>query len=132
MKIILNRPHLISWLAMPLLILIGLLFSQHSVDIQLYNTYYVISNIHFTLAASELLFVFGMGYWLLSLTRKKPSRILSASHLLPSILVLILIALPTDHLVSAEWFLPALTAFFLGQCAFVINILITLWQKFRQ
>jgi len=131
MKITLNRPHLISWLTMPVLILTGFLFSRHSVDIQLYNTYYVISNFHFTLVASELLFVFGMGYWLLSLTRKTPSRILSAIHLVPSIFVLFLIALPTGSLVSAEWFLPVLIAFLLSQCAFAVNILFTLGQKFR-
>lgn len=127
-----QKPYLISWLVVPLLILIGLLFSQHTVDVQLYDTYFVIANSHIVLAGAALLLVAGLGYWLVNLTGKTPNVALTAFHLLPTIGVLMLLALPVasdSALMSAEWFFLLVLAFLAGQCAYIANILITLLRK---
>jgi heme/copper-type cytochrome/quinol oxidase subunit 1 len=132
MEISLNKPYLISWLAIPILVLIGLLFRQHTLDIQLYDTYFVVANLHFALAGSALLLIIGMGYWLVGLSGKTPNLVLTLVHLSLTIGVLVIVALPlfnTDSLASTEWLFLMIVAFLLAQCAYTINILITLLRK---
>ncbi|GAB2528134.1 hypothetical protein [Spirosoma aerophilum] len=129
---ILRKPHLISWLAIPALVLIGLWFRQHTVDVQLYDTYYVIDNGHFALAESAFLLVAGLGYWFLQRTGKTPNGALTAVHLLPTIGLFMLLVLPISgrgNSISDQGLLLGLAAFLLGQCAYVVNILITSLRK---
>jgi hypothetical protein len=132
MEISLTKPHLISWLAIPILILIGLLFRHHTLDVQLYDTYFVIANLHFALAGSALLLVIGMGYWLIGLSGKTPNLLLTLIHLSLTIGVLVVVALPlftTNSLAGTEWLFLMIMAFLLAQCAYTINIIITLLLK---
>lgn len=128
MKTLFHKPHLIGWLAIPVLVFSGLLFRQHTFDIPLYDTYFVVANPPFTLAGSALLLLSGGVYWLLGLSGKIPNRVLSLIHILPTISVLILFSLPLftlDTFVDQAWISFRILAFLLGQCAFVSNILIT-------
>jgi heme/copper-type cytochrome/quinol oxidase subunit 1 len=129
---IFRQPYLICWLAVPVLMLMGLLFRQHSVDVQLHDTYFVIANNHVALAGSALLLVLGLGYWLMMRTRKTPNDTLTAFHLLSTIGVFVLLVLPlsgSGNLVSPEWLLLGVAAFLVGQCAYAVNILITLLRR---
>ncbi|WP_461149538.1 hypothetical protein [Spirosoma pulveris] len=126
-----RKPYLISWLAIPILLLIGLLFRQHTVNVQLYDTYFVIANRHVALAGSALLLVLGFGYWLLQRTRKTPNGILTAFHLWLTIGVLLLLVLPIfsrNDLISTQWLFESIVVLLLGQCAYVANMLIT-WLR---
>jgi heme/copper-type cytochrome/quinol oxidase subunit 1 len=42
MKFLSKRPDLICWNTIPVLVALGILFGDHTLDIQLYDTYYVI------------------------------------------------------------------------------------------
>lgn len=132
MAITFNKPHFVCWLAIPLLLLIGFLFSQHRLNVQLYDTYYVIANRQYAIAGSAILLIVGIGYWLLSLSGKTPNSILTGIHLFLTIGVLIQFAFPLFNnttLAGAEWLFLCIVAFAAGQFAYATNILITLFRK---
>ncbi|QDK78238.1 hypothetical protein EXU85_06355 [Spirosoma sp. KCTC 42546] len=125
MAIKISKPYLISWLAIPVLSLIGLLFRQHTVDVQLYDTYYVIGNTHVALAGSVVLLVIGAGYWLIDWQSKTPNSLLVVLHLLLTIGVLVLSVLPAfggDNLIPSDWLVWLLLTFVLAQFIYLINI----------
>lgn len=132
MRALLSKPYLISWLMIPALVGLRLLFPQHTIDIQLYDTYYVIANQYFVLAGSVLLLVLGVGYWLVKRKRKTPNGILTLIHLLLTVGVLLLFILPVfdnNRLVSGEWIAFSIIALFVGQLTYVVNILAALVRK---
>lgn len=134
MKSIINKPYLLSWLSIPLLIIIGLLFREHLLEIQLYDTYLVIANIYFVAVGSVLLLLIGIGYWLLSLNGKTPNPALSIIHITLTVIILILFALPLfsgDSLTNAELFSLSTLIFLTGQFIYVVNILITILSRKR-
>lgn len=127
-----RKPHLISWLASPVFVFIGLLFNQRTFDLQLYDTYFVIGNPYFVLAGSAYLLVIGLGYWLVSLTGKTPNRTLTVIHLLLTIGMLILVELPllnSNTLAGMEGLALSVIAFLVGQCAYIINMVVTLLRR---
>lgn len=132
MEITLSKPYLISWLAIPILISTGILFSHHTLAIQLYDTYLMISNIHFALVGSALLLVIGIGYWLLSLKGKTPNVTMTLIHLLLTIGLLFLGTLPLFNggsFVRIELIFVSIVVFLFVQFAYTVNILITLlWR----
>ena len=131
MKTLLNKAYLTCWLTIPILILIGLLFNRHTIDIQLYDTYFIISNPHFILAASLLLLLIGLGYWLINRRGKFPDRVLIAVHLLLTVGVLLLFAVPMSQVngVLSTWLTWGIVALLLAQFIYLINILTTLLRK---
>lgn len=131
METTLNKPYLTSWLTIPILILFGLLFNRHTIDIQLYDTYFVIANLHFVLAASLLLLLIGLGYWLINRRGKAPNRVLTAIHLLLTVGVLLLFAAPVSeiNMVLSAWFMWGVIALLLAQLLYLVNIFITLLRR---
>lgn len=118
----LNKPYLICWLSALILIGIGFVFCQHSVDIQLYaTTYVVIDNLYFALVASLLLFLTGMGYWFASQLGQSPNRLLTAIHLLLIMSILLLLAIPSSVIRIEESTLLVLVAsvLFLAQTGYL-------------
>jgi heme/copper-type cytochrome/quinol oxidase subunit 1 len=117
----LNKPYLICWLSALILIGVGFVFRQHSVDIQLYATYVVIDNLYFTLVASLLLFLTGMGYWFASQLGQSPNRLLTAIHLLLTMSILLLLAIPSSVIRIEESTLLVLVAsvLFLAQTGYL-------------
>ncbi len=94
MRTALNKPYLTSWLVIPVLVLIGLIFNQHTLDIQLHDTYFIVGNLQFVLAASLLLLLVGLGYWFINRLGKSPNRVLTVIHLLLTVGIVILFAVP--------------------------------------
>jgi len=68
MKIILNKPYKIIWLSIPLVIGLSLIGLNKTIDIQMHDTYLVISLFHVGILFSIILGVIGFFYWLM---RKK-------------------------------------------------------------
>ncbi|GAB3927323.1 hypothetical protein [Larkinella terrae] len=127
-----RKPYLISWLTSPAFVFTGLLFSQRTFDLQLYDTYFVISNPYFVLVGSAFLLAIGFGYWLVSLTGKTLNRTLTVTHLLLTIGVLILVELPlldSNTLAGTKWLALSVVVFLVGQCAYGINMVVTLMRR---
>jgi|GEM_PF-2721572 len=126
MDSVVRKPYQLIWLTIPALVLIGLIFRTHTVDIQLADTYYVISNLYFVLPGSVFMLVLGIGYWLMRRQRLNP--ILIVLHILLTIAPFILIALPlpTGNQIMSNYLVWCVAGFMLGQCLFLINSTIAL------
>lgn len=130
MNTILSKPHIIIFLAIPVLILAGMIFPEYSIDIQLSDTYYVITNAFYTTAGSFFLLLVGLIYWLTGRTGKRFNAILSALHLLLTIWIMVMLALPIfNTLKHPLLFFECLAILLLAQVLFLINIIITLLRK---
>ena len=73
MNKLIDKPHLIFVLAIPILLLIGLLSGDAALDIQVYDTYYVVTYLHVAILISIVFGIIGIGYWIM----QKADRILS-------------------------------------------------------
>jgi heme/copper-type cytochrome/quinol oxidase subunit 1 len=131
METALNKPYLTSWFIIPILILIGLVFNQHTIDIQLHDTYFVIGNLQVVLAASLLLLVVGLGYWFINRLGKSPNRVLTAMHLLLTVGVVTLFASPIaeNSLGLSALFTWSVITLLLAQILYLANIFICLLWK---
>ena len=81
MKSIINKPHLIFLLAIPIIILIGILSENAMLDINVHDTYYVIAYLDFAILISILFGIIGIGYWIMQKTDKKLSKWLNWTHI---------------------------------------------------
>ena len=131
METALNKPYLASWLIIPILVLIGLVFNQHTIDIQLHDTYFVISNIHFVLSASLLLLLVGLGYWFIKRLGKSPNRVLTTVHLLLTVGVVMLFAVPIaeNSMGLSALFVWSVVTLLVAQVLYLINIFLSLLRK---
>lgn len=125
METALKKPYLTSWLAIPLLVLLSIVFSHHTVDIQLADTYYVIGNPQFAFVASLFLLLLGTGYWLISRKNKIPNRTLTVVHLLLTLAALVTFVLPLSNSNGLVW---DAMAFVLSQCLYILNLFMALFQ----
>ena len=76
-----EKPHLIFLLAIPLIILIGILSGDAILDINVHDTYYVIAYLHFAILISILFGIIGIGYWIMQKKDRKLSRWLNWTHI---------------------------------------------------
>lgn len=127
MKATLNKPYLICWLAIPLLILLGIVFIQHTTAIQLADTYYVIGKLYWALAASSLLLIIGAGYWLIN-RKNTTNRTLTAIHLLLTLTALVTFTLPLSDS-PGHWLVWVAIVLVMSQVLYIINIFVTLLQQ---
>lgn len=81
MSRILNRPYLIFWMSLPILLLFGLSNRNEIITINIHDTYYVFSRIDLTFVISILFVIIGIGYWLMLKTNKKLSKWLNLIHM---------------------------------------------------
>lgn len=127
----LTKPYRICWFAILLLILIGFIYRDTPLDIQLYDTYYIVGAFHFVLIGSIILFLVGFGYWLLDWQSKQPNKFLMVLHLAFTIGVLCLVlpvAGSTDKSVLIGLFWAALV-FLPLQAGFALYLLINLLRR---
>lgn len=76
-----NRPDRLCWMFIPLWIIFGVINGDHTLDIQLHDTYYVISYTHFSLTAVLVFFLWGLFYNWLNRGNRRLERKLIAGHL---------------------------------------------------
>ena len=81
MNKLIAKPHLIFLLTIPILILIGILSGDAVLDINVYDTYYVIAYFHLATLISILFGVIGIGYWIMQKGGRKLSRLLNWTHI---------------------------------------------------
>ncbi len=81
MNKLIEKPHLFFLLAIPIILLIGVLRADAVLDINIHDTYYVISYMHFAILVSILFGIIGIGYWIMQQTNRKLSKWLSWIHI---------------------------------------------------
>lgn len=81
MSQIVNKPHLIFIFTIPLVLLFGIFFGDSALDINVHDTYFVISYMFFAILISILLGVIGVGYWIMQKTNKRLSKQLIWVHI---------------------------------------------------
>jgi len=140
MKILNNKPHLIFLLAIPIIILIGILSGESVLDINVHDTYYVIAHFHLAILISILFGIIGIGYWIMQKANRKLSKWLNWTHIGITfggiLIVLILTQFYRNELMEYE-FNNNLTFFvtlfillvFFAQLIFPINIIYGLIKK---
>lgn len=133
MKLLVNKPHLIFLLAIPITMLIGILSGDAVMDINVHDTYYIIAYLHLTMLISILFGIIGIGYWFMLKANRKLSKLLNLIHITLTfggiLLIWILAQLFREPILEYDFnynltlaiYLIALITIF-GQIIYLINI----------
>lgn len=81
MNKLIEKPYLIFLLAIPIIMLIGILRGDSMLDINVYDTYYVIAYLHLAILISILFGIIGIGYWIMLKSDRKLSKWLNCTHI---------------------------------------------------
>ncbi|MBC7000901.1 cbb3-type cytochrome c oxidase subunit I [Cytophaga sp. FL35] len=76
-----EKPHLIFLLAIPIIMLIGILSGDAVLDINVHDTYLVIAYLHFAVLISIVFGIIGIGYWIMQKANRKLSKWLIWTHI---------------------------------------------------
>ncbi|WP_273276156.1 hypothetical protein [Maribacter polysiphoniae] len=82
MKRIVEKPFIFFWALIPLVIIIGRFLHDTTFDINVHDTYYIITYGGLTNLVSILLGLIGLGYWIFYYLKRKLSYRLNAIHIL--------------------------------------------------
>lgn len=91
MNQILRKPYKSLWLAVPMILGLSIIGFDRTIDIQMYDTYFVISSIHIGIFFSIILGIIGFIYWLIR--NKRLVNWMTAFHVLATISTLVLVVL---------------------------------------
>ena len=132
MKSIVTIPYLYFWIMIPVYCFMLIFFGNHSMDIQLHDTYYVISMTHVWLFLIWTFSLFGLVYW--SVRKLKTYNWITAIHVLATLsMVFLLFSVDRiayfrqDHFYSITMIFGLI--FSLAQILFVLNILFSLLRR---
>lgn len=148
-KKLLAQPHAIFWLLVLLMTLLGFLLGDTTFDINIHDTYYVFTLVHFSLLWAIIFFFVGTSYWAISLFKKQIYKTLITIHVIGSIFCLLCMyysIISTLHFqnnaelsrqsllqLSNYYFFPfAILLFLLLQVLFPVLSLILVLSKKRQ
>ena len=81
MNFLIDKPHIIYLLTIPIIMLIGILSRDVVLDINVHDSYFVITYLHFAILLSMLFGIIGIGYWIIQKTGRKLSKWLSSTHI---------------------------------------------------
>jgi heme/copper-type cytochrome/quinol oxidase subunit 1 len=81
MKVLTDKPHLIFFITIPIIMLIGILSGDSVLDINVHDTYYVITHFHLAILISILFGIIGVGYWIIKKAYGKLSKWLNWIHI---------------------------------------------------
>jgi len=99
-----KNPHQLFLLAVPILLLVGLLSGDAVVDLNIKDTYFVMSYLHITILLGIFFGIMGLGYWIMQKTAKKLSPGLTLGHTLltfsGTIAILVLSQLYSDDVLE--------------------------------
>ena len=140
MSLINAKPHFFLWLSIPLILLIG--FNDHeTIDINIHDTYFVITGWHLAVLISFLFAVQGLVYWGVIKAGLHPIWWMTITHLVCTIdaLFIIWLILLFDWFAHADapslWGLSGqgiilfflILLFLLGQGLFILNLVLTIF-----
>lgn len=71
MKSILNKPQILLWILIPVILLIGFLAADETLVINFHDSYYVVALIQLAEFVSILFGIIGLGYWIILKVNRK-------------------------------------------------------------
>ncbi|MBD0834394.1 hypothetical protein [Aestuariibaculum suncheonense] len=77
---LLDRPYLIFWISIPIIILNAAYSRNDTIQLSIYDTYYIFSRFHLFLSISLLFAFMGLGYWIMHKAEKCLSQSLNIIH----------------------------------------------------
>lgn len=142
---LLSKPYSLCWLFAAIAILMGLGSGEENVDINIYDTYFVISSRFLGTLVAIILGGIGLGYWLMERLQKKLQPVLTGIHLVITIGGFVLIGLisfalsltetfgeliSTDSIIVLEQIIYiTLALMLLVQTVYVINLLLSMFRS---
>ena len=145
MKSILNKPQILLWILIPVILLIGFLAPDETLVINFHDSYYVIALIHLAEFVSILFGITGLGYWIILKVNRKLINVLTLTHIIITIggSAILLLApyffsddstettfFKFDNLIEQNMMnLFALLLIVIGLLIFIINILQSLFRN---
>ncbi len=143
-----KKPHLVFFLSIPIIMLIGVLNGYSTLDINIHDTYFVVAHLHLAILISILFGIIGCTYWAIQKANGKLSKWLNLIHIVLTIggLVAIFTVPPLLFAYNTESNFPLydnlilknlilISMFFLmmfGQLIYLINITIGIFRKVEQ
>jgi heme/copper-type cytochrome/quinol oxidase subunit 1 len=140
MKILIEKPYLIFWTSIPIIILFGILTKVDSFGFNIHDTYFVIGTNHLIILISVLFGIIGLGYWIVLKANRRLSKWLNLIHIALTfggiLLIWILAQLFRESIMEYDFnnnltfgiYLIALIAIF-GQLIYPINIISGIIRK---
>jgi len=81
MKFLIDKPYLIFWTSIPIIILLGILTKADSFGFNVHDTYFVIATNDLIILISILFGIIGLGYWIMVKANRKLSKWLNLIHI---------------------------------------------------
>ena len=145
MHILTEKPYLIFWGSIPILMLVGILYGDSVLYFNVHDTYFVIAYLHVALLIAVFFGILGIGYWMVHRTNRKLSKWLSMVHLVLTLGGLIaLFGVPNllddrtaaspfpvfDQLERQNLMVMGITILLLvGQLLYLVNLTIGIFRK---
>jgi cytochrome c oxidase subunit 1 len=144
MKKLIQKPHFIFFGAIAIVLAIGVFSKNHTFDINIEDTYFVIGYFHISLPISIFFGLIGLGYWLMLKGNKKLSQWLSLIHIIVTFGGLfVLFVIPYYTFTDNESAFPlyhnyakvnmikiiAISAIVFGQMIYFINLVTGIFRK---
>ncbi|SHG48530.1 cbb3-type cytochrome c oxidase subunit I [Flagellimonas flava] len=145
MNKLIEKPHLIFLLSIPIIMLIGILSGDSVLDINVHDTYFVIAYLHLAILISILFGIIGIGYWIMQKANRKLSKWLNLIHVVLTVGGLIAIfgipyllfdstaesAFPVFDQIARQNLILILTIFLIlfGQLMYLINLIVGIFRK---
>lgn len=93
MKKITEAPHFLFWILIPIILIIGLLKPDKTLDINIHDTYIVIALLHLAVLISIIFGILGLGYWVVIKLNRRLVNWLTVIHLIITVIGFCLILL---------------------------------------
>ena len=93
MKKITQAPHFMFWILIPIILLIGLLKPDKTLDINIHDTYIIIALLHLAVLISIIFGILGLGYWVVIKLNRRLVNWFTIIHLIITVISLCLIIL---------------------------------------
>lgn len=140
MNKLIEKPHLIFLLAIPIIVLIGILSGDAVLDINVHDTYFIIAYLHFATLISIIFGIIGIGYWIMQKADRKLSKWLNWTHIGltfgGTLVVWVLTQFYRTEIIEYKFnnnltliIMLIILLMFLGQLIFPINIICGLIRK---
>ncbi len=136
MNLTLNKPYQPIWWAIPFILALSIIGLNSTIDLQLHDTYFVLTSIHIGILFSILLGVIGSLYWF---TRnKKLIAWMTASHVIITIVAFVIITVSSLFFKASirsdfaifrtvnQILLAIILIMILSQVIFILNLIISL------
>ncbi|AOW19396.1 hypothetical protein [Urechidicola croceus] len=101
MKKLINKPYLVFWAFSIISILLGIFKGDKTIDINIYDTYFVFLSRDFGLLIAILFSIMGFGYWVVLKTNHKLLKSLTAIHLVITTIGIAIILISSVFLQSS-------------------------------